>query len=53
MSSGQGKDVIYTILEKKEIGKLKDFIELTDKDAFVTVAHIEEVIGKGFPVIDF
>lgn len=51
--NGQDKDVIYTVLEKKEIGKLKEFIQSIDKDAFITVAHIEEVTGKGFPVIEF
>ena len=46
------KDVIYTVLEKKELGKLKDFIQSIDKDAFVTVTHIEEVTGKGFEPIE-
>ncbi|MBU3104269.1 YitT family protein [Clostridium gasigenes] len=53
MVDGTGKDVIYTVLEKKEIGKLKEFIKVIDKDAFLTVAHIEEVTGKGFPIIEF
>lgn len=52
-NSENGKDIIYTVLEKKEIIKLKEFIQSIDKGAFITVAHIEEVIGKGFPVIDF
>ncbi|MGL5354549.1 MAG: YitT family protein [Clostridium sp.] len=50
---GENKDVIYIVLEKKEIGKLKEFIQETDSEAFITVAHIEEAIGKGFPVIEF
>lgn len=52
-SEGQNRDIIYTVLEKKEMSKLKEFIQSIDKDAFVTVAHIEEVTGKGFPVIEF
>lgn len=48
-----GKDIIYTVLEKKEMGKLKEFIQSIDKEAFVTIAHIEEVTGKGFPIIEF
>lgn len=52
-SEGQNRDIIYTVLEKKEMSKLKQFIQSIDKDAFVTVAHIEEVTGKGFPVIEF
>lgn len=51
--NGSSKDIIYTVLEKKQMGKLKEFIQSIDKDAFVTVAHIEEVTGKGFPVIEF
>ena len=45
------KDVIYTVLEKRELEKLKEFIQSIDKDAFVTVAHIEEVTGKDFQSI--
>lgn len=52
-TEGRNRDIIYTVLEKKEMSKLKEFIQSIDKDAFVTVAHIEEVTGKGFPVIEF
>ena len=46
------KDVIYVVLEKKELIKLKEFIKSIDEEAFITVAHIEEVTGKGFPVLE-
>lgn len=52
-NEGKDKEVIYTVLEKREIGKLKEFIQSIDEDAFVTISHIEDVMGKGFPVIEF
>lgn len=51
-NEGKNKEVVYTVLEKKEIGKLKEFIKSIDEDAFVTISHIEDVMGKGFPVIE-
>jgi len=51
-NEGKDKEVVYTVLEKKEIGKLKEFIKSIDEDAFVTISHIEDVMGKGFPVIE-
>ena len=46
--SKEKKEIIYSILNKKELEKLKDFIEKIDNEAFFTIGHIEEVQGKGF-----
>ncbi|ATD54129.1 YitT family protein [Clostridium chauvoei] len=51
--SREDKDIIYTVLEKQELTSLKEFINSVDEDAFITIGHIEEVKGKGFPQLDF
>lgn len=42
------KEVITTIISKKEFIKLKEYIQQIDQDAFVTVNPVHEVLGNGF-----
>lgn len=44
----QEKKIIYSVLSKKELEKLKQFIECVDSEAFYTIGQIEEVQGKDF-----
>lgn len=44
----QEKQIIYSVLSKKELDKLKQFIESIDSEAFYTIGQIEEVQGKNF-----
>lgn len=44
----QGKQIIYSVLGKKDLDKLKQFIESIDSEAFYTIGQIEEVQGKKF-----
>lgn len=46
--NGDKHEVITTILNRKELLKLKDFIKITDDSAFITVNEIHEVWGNGF-----
>lgn len=46
--SKEEKEIIYSVLNKKELDKVKEFIEKVDGEAFFTIGHIEEVQGKGF-----
>lgn len=46
--SKEEKEIIYSVLNKKELDKVKEFIEKVDDEAFFTIGHIEEVQGKGF-----
>ncbi|WP_341459925.1 DUF2179 domain-containing protein [Clostridium baratii] len=39
---------MYSILTKKEIEKVKEYIENVDEEAFFTIGAIDEVQGKGF-----
>lgn len=42
------KEVIRTILNRKEYVKLKRYIQSLDKDAFVTVNNVKATFGEGF-----
>ncbi|NMM63197.1 YitT family protein [Clostridium sp. P21] len=42
------KEVITTVLSRKEFLKLKDYIKIVDDKAFITVNEINEVLGEGF-----
>lgn len=42
------KDVIVTVLDRKDFIRLKNHIRNVDKEAFVTVNNVYEVLGDGF-----
>jgi uncharacterized membrane-anchored protein YitT (DUF2179 family) len=45
----EDKLVLYCVVSKREISILTQLIESVDKDAFVVVTNVHEVLGKGFP----
>lgn len=49
-----GKDtaLLYTVLDRREFIKLKNYISNIDKSAFITVGEVHEVMGEGFKGID-
>lgn len=50
-SGGWSKDeqkVIYTVINMKELGRLKQMLFDTDPNAFVAISNTAEVIGKSF-----
>lgn len=46
--SKENKQIIYSVLDKKELEKVKEFIDTIDPEAFFTIGQIDEVQGKGF-----
>ena len=42
------REVILTVVTRKEIGLLVEIIEDIDPDAFVIITDVHEVLGKGF-----
>jgi uncharacterized membrane-anchored protein YitT (DUF2179 family) len=42
------KEVLNTILNRRESIKLRSYIKQIDSKAFMTVSNVEEIIGKGF-----
>ena len=40
--------MLFTVVSQKEISKLREIIYAVDPGAFVTIADVKEVLGKGF-----
>lgn len=48
MYNHQDKTIIYTVLNRRELAILQDFVHVTDPEAFLTVINANEILGKGF-----
>jgi uncharacterized membrane-anchored protein YitT (DUF2179 family) len=48
MYNGQEKSVIFTVVSRRELAILKDYIEKIDPQAFLTVINASEILGEGF-----
>lgn len=48
MFSGEEKQIIYTIVSRREVAVLEEFISQIDPDAFITVMDTHEILGEGF-----
>lgn len=46
--SGQEKTVLYVVVNRSEVTRLKDLIYSVDPRAFVVVGSVHEVVGEGF-----
>lgn len=44
----ESKEILYIIISKQEVIKLKRIVKETDKDAFVATHDVRDVFGKGF-----
>lgn len=50
--TGEQKEVLITVMARKEFIKLKNYIKEIDKSAFITVGNVHEVLGEGFKRIE-
>ena len=50
--TGKDTSLLYTVLDRSEFIKLKKHISSIDKNAFITVGEVHEVMGEGFKFID-
>lgn len=48
MYNNKERTIIYTVLTRRELAILQDFIHKTDPDAFLTVINANEILGNGF-----
>lgn len=44
----QKKEVLFTVLTRREIGTLMEDVKAIDPDAFIIVNNVHEVLGEGF-----
>ncbi|KRE34005.1 YitT family protein [Paenibacillus sp. Soil724D2] len=50
--TGKHREVIYCIVSRKEVIKLKTLVHRVDPSAFVTFSDVREVVGNGFATHD-
>jgi len=48
MFTGEQKKIIYTVVSRREVAILQEFISRIDPDAFITVMDAREILGEGF-----
>ncbi len=48
MFTNEEKQVIYTVVSRREVAILEKFISDIDPDAFITVMDTREILGEGF-----
>lgn len=42
------KEILYIIISRREVLRIKRIVEAIDKNAFMTISHVQEVAGEGF-----
>ena len=48
MYTGEDKHIIYTIVSRREVAILEEYINSIDPNAFITVMDTHEILGEGF-----
>ncbi len=48
MYNNTDKTIIYTVVNRREMMMLQDFIRRIDPEAFITAINASEILGKGF-----
>lgn len=48
MFNGQSKKVIFTVVNRRELAMLEEFINKIDSKAFLTIMDAHEILGQGF-----
>ena len=48
MFTDEEKQVIYTVVSRREVAILEQFIHSIDPDAFITIMDTREILGEGF-----
>ncbi|MED0963397.1 YitT family protein, partial [Bacillus paramycoides] len=42
------KDILYIVINKQEVMKLKRIVQSTDTSAFIAIHDVRDVFGEGF-----
>ncbi|NLB26960.1 MAG: YitT family protein [Bacteroidales bacterium] len=48
MFTGEKKKIIFTVVSRREVAILQEYISKIDPDAFITVMDTREILGEGF-----
>lgn len=46
--TGQDKEILYCVIGRSELSRLKNIVYSIDKNAFVVVSDVHDVLGEGF-----
>ena len=46
--TGEEKQIIYTVVSRREVAILEEYISKIDPEAFITVMDTKEILGEGF-----
>ncbi|MFB9275246.1 YitT family protein [Cohnella cellulosilytica] len=46
--SGENKQIVYCVVGRFEIGKLKSLVRQHDRRAFIVISDVHDVLGEGF-----
>jgi len=49
--SGESREMLFTVVSRREIDSLKALVHAVDPKAFVVIADVHEVLGEGFKEI--
>jgi uncharacterized membrane-anchored protein YitT (DUF2179 family) len=49
--TGECKEVITTVLNRRQAVALRNYIRTVDKEAFITIVDSSETVGKGFRAV--
>lgn len=52
MFTGEEKRIIYTVVSRREVAVLKEYISNIDPDAFITIMDTKEILGEGFQTLN-
>ncbi len=50
--TGESREVIFTVVSRRELDPLKALVREVDPDAFVIITDVHEVLGEGFARIE-
>ncbi|MEZ5147119.1 MAG: YitT family protein [Bacteroidales bacterium] len=48
MYNNQERTLIYTVVNRREMAMLQEFVHQIDPQAFMTVINANEILGNGF-----
>ncbi len=46
--SGQPKNIIYCVINRAELSRIKDIVHEHDPQSFMAISEVPEVVGEGF-----
>jgi len=52
MYNGKEQEIVYTVVNSRQIPKLRENIYKIDPTAFITILPAKEILGKGFKALD-